>query len=253
MITKPKVLLLIGVLWLVMSGLCMADSVPPAPTKDIYVYDSANVLDSETKTSLLTKLSEFDKNGGGQIVLVTTNDYGEYSSIEEYSNDLFNKWGIGYEGKDNGVLVVINPKAHKARIEVGRGYEGDLPDIASRHIIDEQGIPYFKKNDYNGGSLAMVDAITNRLGSGEEASKDNEVSSGSDLDGGDYVLIIITILVVLILLNNFVSKGGRGGGSGGIGSGGGGIGFFGGGSGSSSSSSSFGGGGSDGGGASGGW
>jgi uncharacterized protein len=45
-------------------------------------------------------------------------------TIDTYAVQLFEEWGIGQKGKDNGVLLLVAPNEKKVRIEVGYGLEG---------------------------------------------------------------------------------------------------------------------------------
>ena len=56
-------------------------------------------------------------------------------TIEDWGLALGRGWGIGQKGKDNGVILLVAPKDHELRIEVGYGLEGDLPDATANEII----------------------------------------------------------------------------------------------------------------------
>ena len=87
---------------------------------------------------------------GTQVVVVTVNNISGYS-LEEYANNLFNKWGIGSKEKDNGVLLLLVVDDRQMRTEVGYGLEGILTDGLTGRIADEYVIPYFKNNDFDVG------------------------------------------------------------------------------------------------------
>jgi uncharacterized protein len=61
---------------------------------------------------------------------------------------------IGKKRQDNGVLVLISVGDRRVEIETGYGVEALLPDAKVGNIIDTQIIPYFKKGDFAGGTLA---------------------------------------------------------------------------------------------------
>ena len=50
----------------------------------------------------------------------------------------------GEKTKNNGVLLLVAPAEHKARIEVGYGLEGTLTDALSKLIITNAMVPRFK-------------------------------------------------------------------------------------------------------------
>jgi uncharacterized protein len=71
--------------------------------------------------------------------------------VEDYANRLFNAWGIGKKGRDNGVLVLVARDEREMRIEVGYGLEGVLPDGLAGAVIRETFIPRFRDGRYREG------------------------------------------------------------------------------------------------------
>lgn len=63
------------------------------------------------------------------------------------------------KGSDKGILFMVAVQDHKIRLEVGRGLEGDIPDIVAGRIIREVIRPRFKQGDFSGGIVAGVQAI----------------------------------------------------------------------------------------------
>ena len=83
---------------------------------------------------------------------------------QAFRNDLFNKWGIGDKGKDNGMLMLFVEDQHSFEFETGYGIEGVLPDVKCMQIFDNTIKPYFKNGDYQGGMLAGVIDIMEAFG-----------------------------------------------------------------------------------------
>jgi uncharacterized protein len=94
----------------------------------------------------------------------------EDETIETYAVKLFEVWGIGKKGADNGALLLVAPNERKVRIEVGYGLEGYLTDINSSVIIQDYILPEFKKGNYDTGVIAGVDKIISVIG-GERLSQ----------------------------------------------------------------------------------
>ena len=67
-----------------------------------------------------------DKSGIQLVVATVPTLDGE--EIEPYANGLFRFWKLGEAKENNGVLLLVAPKEHKMRIEVGYGLEGTLTD-----------------------------------------------------------------------------------------------------------------------------
>jgi len=228
------------------------------------VVDQAGVISAASRSSLEAKLKDLEDKSGIQLVVATVKSL-QGSDVESYANQLFRFWKLGEAKKNNGVLLLVAPAEHKARIEVGYGLEGTLTDALSSVIVSSAMVPRFKANDYSGGIERGVDGIISVL-SGDAAEWQRKVDVRADdpsqvFDGLLPLLFFILLLVVIWYLirnaNGTPPPGGnarRGGrpvvvpGSGwGSGWGGGGGGDFGGGG------FSGGGGSSGGGGASGSW
>ncbi len=128
-----------------------------------YVSDFANILKPETVTQVNTVLTNFEANTGNEIAVVTIPTLENTYTIESYATELFEKWGIGKEKEDNGVLLLISRDTRELRIEVGYGLEGELTDLESKIIIDEIITPAFRLGDYDKGVVEGVSAITQSI------------------------------------------------------------------------------------------
>ncbi|MCX5687903.1 MAG: TPM domain-containing protein [Candidatus Omnitrophica bacterium] len=218
-----------------------------------YVNDYANILSDEVKAKLTVLSGEIENKTTSQLAILTI-DTTSPLDIETYAVKLFEKWGIGQKGKNNGVLILVAVKDRAVRIEVGYGLEGAIPDALAKNIIEKSMIPFFKNGDYNAGILQGA-VVLSHLIAGEYNVEISElenikITASSKQPSIFDVLFIIFIIIILIrarLFWFFPMLGKGGGKSGGYWSGGGNSGGFGGGFGG------FGGGFSGGGGASGRW
>ncbi|MGD1028213.1 TPM domain-containing protein [Candidatus Binatus soli] len=253
------------ILLLILASPALA-SEPKFPPLTGRVVDDAGVLNVHTRGQLTGMLAAHERATGEQVVVVTLDSLQGYP-IEDYGYQLGRHWGIGQKGSNTGALLIVAPKEHKVRIEVGYGLEGELTDAITRTIIDNYILPSFKRGDYNAGVLAGATSMLQVLGGnpagiGEPATSPGEgqfnpaVSNrGKPPSGLELAFILLFFLFPLIgsslLLLGLISGRGKfrhdgshgwdssGGSSYGGGSSGGGGGFSGGGG-------SFGGGGASG-------
>jgi uncharacterized protein len=250
-----KLLVLILIMMLVFAGLvgCGPSGPPQFPAPKGQVNDFADKLEDEAEKKLEQYLVDYKKRSDVEIAVVTTPSlYG--LTIEQYSIQLAEKWGVGGKKKDTGVIILIAPSEKKLRIEVGYGLEEKLTDIKCREIIDKVMLPKIKsagkggpgESHFTSAALAGVDAIL--LALGEQSTPFAQSDSGPS---PWMILLFVLLIIVVVILKAMTDGGGGGGGysSRSYGRGGGGWSS----SSSSSSSSSFGGGRFGGGGASGGW
>ena len=211
-----------------------------------YVYDQADILDQSTKANINQKLQKLEADTSDQVIIATVTDLGDYS-LEDYSNELFRKTGIGQKDKDNGLLVLLAKDEDKIRIEVGYGLEGQLNDGKIGRILDESYVPY--KSNKNQALTKLTDSLLANLDPDKIQDSSEEISSSSQSeekdDEGNLFIDILKLLFLIIIIVIISKYGGPGAG----------MMLFGGNSGgwsggSSGSSGGFGGGSSGGGGAS---
>ena len=73
------------------------------------------------------------------------------------------KWGIGSEKFDNGILVLLKPKTSDSKgevfIAVGYGLEGVVPDATAKRIVENEMIPMFRENNMYGGIEKATDVL----------------------------------------------------------------------------------------------
>lgn len=123
-----------------------------------YVNDYAKMLSSGTAQQLEEALRSFAETDSTQVAILTI-DTLDGDSLEDFGIRTVEKWGVGQRGKDNGVLLLVVKNDRKLRIEVGRGLEGVLTDLATGRIIDYVIRPPFKDGRFDDGIKAGVAAI----------------------------------------------------------------------------------------------
>jgi len=141
----------LSVLWLALFVLTTSAAAAqefPAPVGK--VNDFASLLGVEDRRVLEELLQGVERDTSAEIAVVTVRSL-EGRSVEEYANRLFQEWGIGKKGRDNGVLILVARNDREMRIEVGYGLEGVLPDGLAGAIIRETFLPRFRAGDYRTG------------------------------------------------------------------------------------------------------
>jgi uncharacterized protein len=216
------------------------------------IHDEAHVLSPEYIQRLEQLLKAHEDSTSNQIAVLIIPTLEGYP-IEEYTLKVVETWKLGKKGNDNGVLLFAAINDRRARIEVGDGLEGVLPDIICNQIIRNEMAPYFRQDNYEGGILAATTSIIKAIG-GEYHDRTPVVRKKTR--GGSLVgTIVILIIIILVSIRNRNNRGGGGwssgggwfgGWGGGYGGGGGGWSSGGGGGGFSGGGGSFSGGGSSG-------
>lgn len=143
-----------------LAGSAAAQQLPARPAD--YVVDLAGVIDRGTFQKLNGYLKELEQKTTAQMIVLTVKTTGG-EAIETYAVQAFERWKLGQKGKDNGVLLVVAVQDRRAKIEVGYGLEGVLPDAFCGRIGREVFAPFFKKGDYGRGVYEGTLVLANKV------------------------------------------------------------------------------------------
>ena len=110
-----------------------------------YVSDPEGRLSERTRSSVNARLQALRDSTTAEVAVAVVPSIGDYS-VEDFSEKVFTRWGLGKKDKDNGVLLLISPDSRTVRIQTGYGAEGVLPDITCGKIIRETVIPNMRED-----------------------------------------------------------------------------------------------------------
>ena len=193
-------LLVAGILVLGGIGIGAAQNFPPLTGR---VVDQANVIPPDEERELEALLEVHEQKTTNQVVVATIASL-EGRPIEDYGVELGRSWGIGQEGKDNGVILLVAPNEREVRYEVGYGLEGELTDAIARVIIEGSILPRFRAGDFPGGIRRGVeDAIAVLEGNAAAfAERARERVSEEDTIGSA-ISVLIFIIFMFVFLSLF--------------------------------------------------
>ena len=97
------------------------------------VHDDAGLLSPDEASRLEASLAAFERETGHQVVVLTVKTL-EGEAIESFSMRVADAWQVGDAKRDDGAIVVVAAEDRKARIEVGYGLEGALPDARAARM-----------------------------------------------------------------------------------------------------------------------
>jgi hypothetical protein len=133
-----------------------AGSNPPVAAPSLQhprVEDAAGILDPFTST-LARMVDAFHTDLGIDVHVVTSTD--PVGTIEQQAERLFRERGIGVGAPTGGLLLLLNARLERARIEVGYSLEGGLTDVEVGGIARDQLTPY-AASDIAG--MAVMDVL----------------------------------------------------------------------------------------------
>ena len=221
--------------WIIFIGLFVAMAVQaavytpaevPNPKKQgqaYYVADPDNLLPDSSVTWLNRCAAQLEKATNVELCVVALESIGEDDAFD-FAYELFQRWGIGGEGQNTGVLMLFVLDSHDIRIMTGVGIEGVLTDAQCSQIIHDDMIPAFREELYGDGlclgalriyeictggdapeELLTIRSVTNR---GQYADEDE---GQSDLEFW-ISFVMLAIFIAIIIWSSSKNSGGRSGG-----------------------------------------
>ena len=172
-----------AILWVLLGAAVWVAAEPIASLHPSnYVNDFAGVLDAATQVRLNDLCRQVDEKAHAQIAVVTV-DSTDGTPIGNYAHSLFNQWGIGHKGENNGMLVLLAIEGRKYYIAVGRGFETLFPDERVAGIGAGM-IPDLRRRRYAKAVLYTVDTIAGIIAK-ERGVKLDKLGGGSSTGAKD--------------------------------------------------------------------
>lgn len=159
---RRSIKIITTVLLLCFVALSVQSQVPDKPDPLKLVNDFAGILgDTQEMEDSLERIALHTSN---QICVVTMTDLGGMSP-GVMAQAIGNKWGVGTDDKNNGVVILIKPKTQDSNGEVfispGTGLVNTISNDRCSSIANDYMIPHFKENDYVSGTWAGINEVYN--------------------------------------------------------------------------------------------
>lgn len=175
---------------------------PQRPVPPKLVNDYTGFLGISEAEQLEQKLVDFDRETTTQIAVVILDDLKGYA-ISDYAVKLGRDWGIGQQGSNNGILILIKPKTPTASGEVfiapGYGLEGAVPDAIAKRIVENEILPSFKAGNYYEGVDKAVNTLISLTRGEFTADEYHQRTNKPDPGTIVYLIFIATIIVFSII------------------------------------------------------
>ena len=169
--------------------------------KNAYTTDPQQILGAEWVQKIDSLAAALRSETTVELAVVVLPSISkEYADAREFAHELFNLWGLGKKGEDNGLLVLLITEKSQREItfEVGYGLEGNLPDGLCKLIQTRAMIPLMKNGDYGAGLAAGVEEIQRVLSNRSDIKTEYDKKQESNdfwLKG----LGVIGIIIIVIL------------------------------------------------------
>ena len=170
-----------------------ADDVPIPYLKDStqYVSDPDGYLSKEEKDSANCYLQKLNLQCGVQNVFVVVGHVKNQDAFR-MSQDIGEKYGIGYKKTRRGLVVVLAVEDHKYFIAPGMGLEGELTDVDCDDIARACIVRNMRENQTGKAVVQTSLVIYNKVKMGRTGIK--EVDEGS-VDEDDWIVVVFALLL----------------------------------------------------------
>ncbi len=126
-----------------------------------FVNDFEYLFSDVELAELTRRIVDFRKETGNVIAIVTIDSIGDYTNFDLFARDLSNAWGVGEEGKDNGLTIVLSDKLREVRISTGKGTEKLISNEFCSSVVGNTLVPAFQDRQYYSGIAAGLTELMN--------------------------------------------------------------------------------------------
>jgi len=145
---------LVSLLILLVPPCLFGSTFPEKPPSEHYYVDGAGLINPEVAEQIDNTSSALLNEEKIPLYVVTISSLASHDavtlSIEQYAAALFDNWGIGWQDRNYGILLLISKGDRKARIELGADWGGEY-DYQAQQVMDKLIVPAFKRGDFSAG------------------------------------------------------------------------------------------------------
>lgn len=177
------------------------DGLIPLPEKPSgYVTDLAGIIGPEEERAINSFAAELERKTTAEVAVVTLGTT-KPENIHNFSMRLFDKWRVGKQGKDNGVLIVVAIDDQQGWISTGYGIEGIIPDAVASKIVRDIMAPSFRNGKYSegmlNGAVAVISLIAKDSGV-EVTGKEGDISPSGEREATGFEVFLTLLLFLLV-------------------------------------------------------
>lgn len=136
---------------------------PKVQDRGNYVCNPDEIVASSDVVLLNRLARQLEDSTQVELCVVAVNSIGEMEAFD-FCYEVFQRWGIGKEGKNTGVLLFLAVDSRDVRIMTGGGIEGVMTDAVCHSIIHETMMQPLRNADYSDamalGALRIYEVCT---------------------------------------------------------------------------------------------
>lgn len=175
---------------------------PKTRCSQCWVSDANNVLSPDAKEYINAKINGLNSTLGVEIAVAIVPAI-EGDDEYDFAYQLFNRWGIGREGHNDGLLFLYVVDLRAMKFETGYALEGVLPDAYLDRLLNERIFPLMRTDEVDRAFAIAIDDIVQRLTTDEAKEELLLNTSSSKRVGITALAIYLTIAFVLLIIAAF--------------------------------------------------
>ncbi|MBR1594330.1 MAG: TPM domain-containing protein [Alloprevotella sp.] len=179
-----------------------ADTWSPENLKMVHLEDSTRfvcnpdgILDDNVVGMIDSICGAMKQEKGIQTVVVCV-EHLEGDDPYTFNKGLFDKYGIGQKGADNGLVVTLATLDRSYFISPGRGLEGTLPDALLKRIENAIMVPFLKEEEWGAALYTTMSSIKECIEGDETLLKQAEEAQKDEGDDGDIIAGLLLLFSV---------------------------------------------------------
>lgn len=172
------------------------DELPVPAEPQSWVNDYAGIFSQQEAARLDQKLGMFEQHNSTQIFIISIDENRGYPA-EMLAPMIGEAWGVGQQGKDNGIVLLFDMQEKQMFIATGYGNEEFVTDLEAGLIVRNELTPAFRKGEYYAGVDAATSVIISLLDgeyTPEEYRKQNSSGGGASIGGIIFMIIVLSML-----------------------------------------------------------
>lgn len=159
------------------AGVYQVEDVPNVRLRDVRLHlsDPERIISPSASDSINSMLNRLETTTSIEVAVVVVPAVPDGDCFG-FAYNIGKQWGVGKSKKDNGLVILLATEDRCVQFVTGYGLEGIMPDAICKRIQNKYMLPYFSKNDWNGGLVAGVKAACSIL---DGTMSPDEVKGGS--------------------------------------------------------------------------
>lgn len=176
---------------------------PNFPSYKGFFNDFSGSIDAGSAQKIELLARSLEKKTSAELVVAVVKTVAPLDS-KTYAVELFQKWGIGKKGKDNGLLILLVLDERRIEVEVGYGLEGVINDARAGAILDQYALPYFKQGEFGQGLYNAATAFAQLIALEAKVELESAPLFPVERNGGedDWKIAVVFFLIFIGMLGS---------------------------------------------------